>query len=213
MDDERRRLARELHDGVIQQLVALAFRVDDVAHVVGAGPALEALAALRDDVTGLALEVRRAVEDLRREPTGGQRIDLSSSLAELSRACDLRVHLHLDERGADLPADVEREVLMIAREAIANVRQHARAVNLWVRLVSDGHRLVLVIEDDGVGTVAPRPGHYGLQGMQERATQIDAQLSVGVRQDGGTIVALTVGGRAPTRQEGEGDDHQRLARR
>lgn len=217
--EERRRLARELHDGVIQQLVALAYRVDEVAHVVGSGPGREALFALRDDVTGIACEVRRAVEGLRSEPrpVDGLSGALSAYVGELGRRGDLRVHLHLDERGERLPEPVEHEVLMVAREAITNVRRHARAVNLWVRLVSDGHRLVLAIEDDGIGTVAPRPGHFGLQGMRERADQVGAALVIGVRPDGGTVVTLALGVparlRRDLRTEGEGDDTQRLARR
>jgi signal transduction histidine kinase len=215
VDEERRRLARDLHDGVIQQIVALAYRLDDVSDLVGPGPASAAIASFRDELSGLARDVRCAVEDLRSGPSAGDGLSaaLSAYAGELGRSGDLRVHLHLDERAERLPARGEHEVLMIAREAIANVRRHARAVNLWIRLVSDGHRMSLVVEDDGVGGVLPRPGHFGLQGMRERAEQIGADLAIAVRQDGGTVVTLSLGVPAPPRKEGDDDVDRRLARR
>jgi signal transduction histidine kinase len=81
-------------------------------------------------------------------------------------------------------------VLAIAQEAISNVRQHAGAINLWVSLTTDVHEVRLVVEDDGTGTVAPRAGHYGLQGMRERGELVGATLEIGVRPDGGTAVTL-----------------------
>lgn len=212
--EERQRIARELHDGVVQQVVALVYRIDDAAFLAGPGPARQAVDALRDDVARLACEVRDAVEDLRGgAPSDGLAAALSSYAGELAGHGDVRVHVHLDERGERPAARVEREVLKIAREAIANALQHAHAVNLWVRFVADGHRLVLVVEDDGVGTVAPRPGHFGLQGMQERAERIGADLTIRVRQDGGTTVTLSTRVPASPRREGVRDESQRLAHR
>lgn len=191
--EERHRLARELHDGVLQQLVAFAFRVDDVAHLVDAGPARDALGALRDDVVGVAREARRAVEGLRSGPrlAGGLGDALTTYAGEIGRSGDLRVHLHLDERGEPLPERAAHEAHLVAREAITNAHRHARAENLWVRLVSGGSGWALTVEDDGVGTVAVRPGHFGLQGMQERAERIGARLVIGARPGGGTVVSLT----------------------
>jgi signal transduction histidine kinase len=103
---------------------------------------------------------------------------------------DLRVNLTLDESGPALPPRTESELLRVAQEAIGNVRKHARAENLWVRLVSDGTTLLLEVEDDGVGNARPKDRHWGLQSMQERAAGIDASLEVTSRQDGGTVVRL-----------------------
>lgn len=217
--EERRRVARELHDGVAQQVVALGYLVDDVACLVDTESARTAVIALRDEVSRVTHELRRSVADLRTEVgvedglADGLSGALSSYVGELGHHCDLRIHLHLDERGARPPRHVEREVLRIAQEAIANVRQHARAINLWVRLTTDAHQLRLVVEDDGIGNVAPREGHFGLVGMRERAERIDGALEVGVRPDGGTVVTLHTGVATAPTMEGDSDDRQRLARR
>lgn len=213
--EERSRLARELHDGVAQNIVAMLYRVDSVAGLIEAGPARESVAALRDDLARLAREVRTSIEELRSEPVlaGGLPRALSSYVGELRPQGDLRVHLHLDAGTVPLPALVEREVLKIAQEAITNVRRHAHAINLWVRLTADSHRLSLVVEDDGIGTVGQRLGHFGLQGMRERAERIGAELAIGVRQDGGTVVTLSSRVTDIPTREGDGHDRQDLARR
>jgi signal transduction histidine kinase len=215
--EERRRVARELHDGVAQLVVALGYQVDDVADLIEAGPVRDAIAMLRDEVSHLAEELRRALCDLRDETTADDAIvdglsgELSDYLDRLGRCSDLRIHRQLDEAGSRPSRDVEEQVLRIAREAIANVHQHARAINLWVRLTRDGGRIHLVVEDDGIGAVAPQPGHFGLQGMRERAEQIGGVLEIGVRRDGGTVVTLWAGG-AHTK-EGESNGRQSSARR
>ena len=81
-------------------------------------------------------------------------------------------------------------MLRIAQEAIGNVHKHARAINVWVSLTVNGTDVRLVVEDDGVGGRRPRTGHYGLHTMRERAERIDADLEVGTRHDGGTVVTL-----------------------
>ena len=211
--EERRRIARELHDGVGQLVVALGYRVEDIADLVEAGPMHEAVLQLREEVAHVARELRRALGELRAEPAVDRSVSdaLSSYLEELSRRGDLRVHLAVEERGQRLPGQVEREVLQIAREAITNVDRHARAINLWVRLVREDGRVRLVVEDDGIGAVVPRPGHYGIQGMRERTEQIGGVLEIGVRPDGGTVVTLWAGGARVG--EGESNDRQRSARR
>lgn len=197
---ERQRVARELHDGVAQLVVALGYQAEELADQLGGGPGRDAVARLREEISQVALELRRAIYDLREEPErdGGLSAELSAFLDDIRGSNELRLHLDLDERGPRLARAIEVEVLRIAQEAIANVRQHARAINLWVRLARDGERLRLVVEDDGVGTVAPRPGHFGLRGMRERAEQIGGVLEIGVRRDGGSVVTLWAGGTTRT---------------
>ena len=132
-------------------------------------------------------------------------------MRELSTHSDLRVHLTLDEQSTQLSRHAETEVLRIAQEAIGNVHKHAHAINVWVRLSTDGSDFRLVVEDDGIGQATPRPGHYGLHTMRERAARIGAILEITARPDGGTVVTLQT--RQPATQEGNNDDHQRLARR
>lgn len=212
-NEERNRLARDIHDGVAQRIVALGYAVDDIAALTEQPEACAAAQALRGEITQLVQELRLSVLDLRHEVDGSG--DLSGCLSEyvrqLSAHSDLRVHLMLDERRTQLPSRDATEVLRIAQEAIGNVRKHARAVNVWVRFSTNGDTFRLVVEDDGIGHPAPRPGHFGLHTMRERALRIGATLEIAARHDGGTVVALQSA--QPKRHEGDRDDDQRLARR
>ncbi|MEP7740081.1 sensor histidine kinase [Nocardioides sp. 31GB23] len=194
--EERRRVARELHDGVAQRVAALGYLVDDVAAMVQDTEVAAVVEALRGQVTAVAQELRSSVSDLRTDH--GSAVDegvseaLSAYVGELGRGSDVVAHLYLDETGARRARGVEHEVLMIAREAISNVHQHARADHLWVSLTSDERRLRLVVEDDGAGQARPRRGHFGLQGMKERAARIGGVLELRGRATGGTVVILEV---------------------
>jgi signal transduction histidine kinase len=214
--EERQRLARELHDGVAQRVVALGYLADDLAAASDDPQLLAVAESLRGEVGGISAELRTSVLDLRRDVDGADNLStaLTSCVRTLGSRSALRVHLVLDERGPRLPRAVEWEVLRIAQEAIANVRQHAQAVNLWVSLATDGRQVSLAIEDDGTGAVEPRPGHCGLQTMRERAERIGADLSIVRRPDGGTRVLLAsraVRGSNDLTTE-ESRDDQRVAR-
>ncbi len=190
--EERNRLARDIHDGVAQQLVSLGYLADDLAALSENPAAQQGADDLRAEVTRLVSALRFSVFDLRHDLDDGRTLSgaLSDYVRQLSTHSDLRVHLTLDERGSRLPRRAEEELLRIAQEAIGNVHKHARAINLWVSLSTDGTDVRLTVEDDGVGSAAPRPGHYGLHTMRERARRINADLEVGVRHDGGTVVTL-----------------------
>jgi signal transduction histidine kinase len=211
--EERRRLARDIHDGVAQRIVALAYLADEiVAEAPGAGVAHVA-EELRAEVDRVVEELRFSVLDLRDERPGGASAALSEYVHQLSRHSDLRVHLSLDERGSRLPRRTEAEVVRIAQEAIGNAHRHAQAINLWVTLATDGADVRLVVEDDGIGHAGARAGHVGLHTMRERAERIGADLRIGERQDGGTVVALRSRAAAAFAEEGVRDGDHRLARR
>ena len=211
--EERNRLARDIHDGVAQRIVSLGYLADDVAALSADPGARQAAEELRAEVTRLIGELRFSVFDLRHdvEEAGSLSGALSEYVRELSSHSDLRVHLTLDERGARLPRRAEEQLLRIAQEAIGNVHKHAWAINVWVSLTVNGTDVRLVVEDDGVGGAAPRTGHYGLHTMRERAERIGANLEVGARHDGGTVVTLCT---RPTVTNPKGARHdQPLARR
>ncbi|WP_224279529.1 sensor histidine kinase [Nocardioides lacusdianchii] len=201
--EERNRIAREMHDGVAQEIVGLGYIVDEIASVSDDEQTRELASELRSEITRLVSEIRFSIFDLRHDVTDGR---LAASLAdyarEVSHATGLRVHLSLAESGPPLPPRAATEVLRVAQEAIANVRKHSRARNLWVTLESDGSNLDLTVEDDGVGNAGPRDHHWGLQTMRERAANVGAQLAVTPRHDGGTVVSL----RSPTAAPPEGDN-------
>ena len=212
-DAERLRLAREIHDGVAQRVVSLGYLVDELVDLAADPTVAGAAEVLRSEVTRVVGELRFSVFDLRQDLNGaGVSEALSEYVQQLSRRSDLRVHLLLDERARRMPARTETEVIRIAQEAIANVARHAVAVNLWVRLCTDDDGLRLTVEDDGVGCAQPRPGHYGMHTMRERAERIGAELYIGPRPDGGTVVSLR-SGTAGTFREDNCHDDPRLARR
>ncbi len=200
--EERNRIAREMHDGVAQEIVGLGYIVDEIESISDHGQTRELASALRSEITRLVSEIRFSIFDLRHEASDGR---LSSSLADYARevgdATGLRVHLSLAESGPPLPARTATEVLRVAQEAIGNVRKHAQADNIWVVLDSDGSRLTLEIRDDGVGNAEPREHHWGLQTMRERAKTVGAHLDITKRPDGGTVVSL----RSPTTAPHEGE--------
>lgn len=189
--EERHRLAREIHDGVAQEVVALGFLVDEI-ETVSDEPETQALAAaLREEISRVVTELRFSIFDLRHHVAEHR---LSGALAEyvreVSHGTGLRVHLVLDESGPPLPSWTESELLRVAQEAIGNVRKHAHAMNLWVTLASNAGGISLRVEDDGVGNATPRDRHWGLQTMTERAERIGAHLTITPRPDGGTVVLL-----------------------
>lgn len=189
--EERKRIAREMHDGVAQELVALGYVVDEIASVSEEPDTLALASSLREEISRVVAEIRYSILDLRHHVADHR---LSGALADyvhqVTQDMDLRVNLVLDESGPALPPRTEAELLRVAQEAIGNVRKHARADNLWVTLVSDGTTLLLEVEDDGVGNAKPKDRHWGLQSMHERAAGIEASLEVTSRDGGGTVVRL-----------------------
>jgi signal transduction histidine kinase len=189
--EERNRLAREMHDGVAQEVVALGYLVDEIESQTTEPTALSAAQNLREEISRVVAELRFSIYDLRHEMADQA---LSGALAEYARevsaGSDLRVHLTFDEQGPALHRRTEAEVLRVAQEAITNARKHARAINLWVTFATDGKSVSLVVEDDGIGSAGPKDRHYGMHTMRERAERIGAQLTVADRRDGGTVVSL-----------------------
>lgn len=202
--EERERIAREMHDGFAQTLAYLKIRAE--AALAGAdGPgAVGGLAAALEDIRRGAVEalgdVRRAIMDLK-SPLGGAAGDFTARLAAYlhswSRLNAIEAEVILPQGSLELDAEVEQQILRICQEALANVRKHARAHRVWVRLAkeTDG-ALSVAVSDDGCGfdpDRAPRPGHFGLGILQERAAAIGGTVSIASRPGGGTEVLLLLG--------------------
>ncbi len=196
--EERQRLAREIHDGVAQELVMVGYGIDNALAVlpIDATDAGIELRTLRGEVTRVITELRLSLFELRSgvDRHGG----LTAAIAEYARAvgasAGLRVHLSLDESTARLPSATEAELLRIAQEAITNARKHAGASNLWVTCAVDPPFAQIEVSDDGHGISDQRPeGRYGLAIMAERAERIRGRLEIRPRQPNGTTVAVVLG--------------------
>ena len=197
--DERQRLAREIHDGIAQEVASLGYHVDTLA-ATAANPAVaQGLRRLRSDLSRVVADLRLSIFDLRSDvsPTAGLGAALSDYVQQVGSKSDLTVHVSLNEAATRLPVAVETELFRIAQEAITNARKHAAAENLWVHYWSEPPCAQLTVRDDGEGLGERRDDSFGINIMQERAHRIDASLVVEDNQDStarkGTTVRVTVG--------------------
>ncbi|QIX27812.1 sensor histidine kinase [Nocardioides sp. JQ2195] len=213
--EERNRLARDIHDGVAQEIASLGYMADEIADTSPDDATRKVANDLRAEITRVVSELRFSIFDLRHDLDEASSVSgaLAEYVREVSHQSGMRVHLLFDERGPRLPQRVEQELLRIGQEAIGNARKHAHAINLWVTLTSDGKCVRLVIEDDGIGAATARPGHYGMHTMRERADRIGANFSVTSRADGGTVVTVQSRQSAGEITEGSNDGYKSPARR
>ena len=190
---ERMRLARELHDGPMQDLQAMRLALS-VAARDGAGPEVPELNVA---LLGVASELRRIAEDLR--PPVLDTFGLAAALRALADRLRARhpgaaLELELDDDGADLPDGVGIALYRIAQEAISNALRHGGAALLRARYHRGAAAADLRIEDDGRGFALPRDltelereGHLGLAGMKERAESLGGRLRI-ESEPGRTVV-------------------------
>ncbi len=193
--EERRRLAREIHDGVAQEIASLGYLADGIAADCPDPDTKKAIRSLRHELSRVVTELRLSIFDLRSdvEADGGLGSALSSYVRQVGTASGLTVHLLLDESGTRLGSSVETEMFRIAQEAITNVRRHSGAENLWVTCRVHPPQALLRVTDDGNGLGSARIDSYGLAIMRERAGRIGANLAVRDREGGGTMVEAVVG--------------------
>jgi signal transduction histidine kinase len=183
---ERTRMARELHDTLLQGLTATALQLSGMRAEGRDLPAStqKDLALMQETISQCLQETRQAVWGLR-DRAGGGPDALGASLERMvQRLCGSRGLTGTFRReGAPAPLahPVEDELFRIAQEAVSNALQHAGARTIEVRLCYDARTVTLTISDDGVGFdpgAAAREGHFGLTGMRERAAHIAAKLEV-----------------------------------
>jgi two-component system sensor histidine kinase UhpB len=197
-EDERRRIAREMHDQFGEQQTALALRIQMLKDACGDH---DGLRAHLDSIEAIAQRIDRDVDHLVWElrPTAlddlGLRAALANYVQEWSSRIGVSATLHtsglLDDR---LPSDAETTLYRIAQEALTNVAKHARAENVDIILERRADNVMLIIEDDGVGFDPAAAGSagqgFGLLGMQERAGLVGAMLEIESSAGKGTTVLV-----------------------
>jgi signal transduction histidine kinase len=191
-EEERRRLRRDLHDGLGPALAGVALGVDAARNMLRADPgsADALLADLKDETLGCVGEVRRIVEDLR--PPALDELGLLPALTafadRLSTRDDaLQVAVQAPDPLPPLSAAVEVAAYRIATEAMTNVARHAHARCCLLRL-EVGHDLTVEVRDDGVGVPARRLAGVGLPSMTARAAELGGHCAVARLDGGGTQV-------------------------
>jgi two-component system sensor histidine kinase UhpB len=199
-EEERRRLARDLHDEVNQALTAMLLRLEALAHDAPpqraaevaelkrlAGEAMEELLSLARQLRPTALDDHGLAEAIR------------AQLARFAAQTGVQTGIEVEGDPAELDEDVQIAVYRIAQEALTNAGRHARARRVDVRLSVDGHSAELQVNDDGGGFDATRPrsrasrgAGLGLEGMAERARLVAGALDVRSSPGNGTTVTLRI---------------------
>jgi len=197
-EEERRRIAREMHDDWTQRLALLGIDLTKLEKHLGAPesalPLLrmmqEQLVSLSEDVHALSRQLHPSIlDDL------GLVEALRSECASFSRREGIAVVYRPKEVPASLPKDVALCVYRVAQEALRNLAKHAAVNEAWVSLIASGPELLLRVQDKGVG-FDPAAGHskpgFGLSSMEERVRLISATLSVTSAPGRGTTVEVCV---------------------
>lgn len=199
---ERERIARDLHDTLLQGFQALILRLEVVRRRTDDAQARVAIGDAVERAENLLVEGRDRVSALR--VSSGAPLDLVESLqrlgAELFGGASPSFSMQTAGRPRPLDPAISDEVYLIAREALTNTHRHARADHVAVSLAFGEDELTVTIQDDGCGVSQTRPeaanpGHFGLAGMRERAAKIGSQLTIETPASGGTEVVLRVASR------------------
>jgi len=203
--DERRRLSREMHDGVAQDIASMGYLLDAVADDLPAHVAPQ-VDLLRSTISRVVTEVRASVTALRSDVDANQSLGESvSGLARrLSASSDISIRCTVDERTARLAPNVEAELVRITQEALTNAVKHSGARTIDVTCQVDAPRARIVVRDDGSGLGPHRTDSHGLRIMRERAALVGASLTIDSSQLG-TVVYVSLGSRgvAPRSTEEE----------
>lgn len=189
-DEERRRIARDLHDGLAQELAFISAQTRWLRlHDRAGGETAIALQAAADRALD---ESRRAISALTREDDEPLPVALAQAAEEVGDRVGARVFLDLDP-DVDLRPDVREGVIRIAREAIANAGRHSGSDSVTVRLSANG-RVRLQVIDNGAGfdTSTAPPNRFGLVSMRERAEALNAEFSVTSSPGRGTSVEVAL---------------------
>jgi two-component system sensor histidine kinase UhpB len=194
-EDERARLARELHDDTVQGLIALDHRLQKAQRTLTHEPA-----ALKQEVAALRQMTHVAIDEVRRfsralRPAYLDDLGLGPALELLCQ--DTGATCTLSGSGRRLDPAVELALYRMAQESISNARRHAQARHITLALDFSPHDVTLCVTDDGVGFMPPahpaslsRDGHFGLLGIHERAELIGAQAEIRSSPGQGTTVAM-----------------------
>jgi signal transduction histidine kinase len=200
-EEERARLARELHDTIGQSLTALIMTTTAVENSLPADliTGKEKLANVRNIAVQSLHDLRGLIFDLRPEVLDdlGLGLALHSQVKKYLEPAGVQVQLRAAGLKDQLPAEVETAVFRVVQEAVTNIARHAQASEANISLTKKGDRLIVRVEDNGLGfdpdLVMQKQQHaWGLRGMEERITLLGGKFYVGSRPGNGTLVLAEV---------------------
>ncbi|MGN6252326.1 MAG: GAF domain-containing sensor histidine kinase [Marmoricola sp.] len=190
---DRERIARDLHDVVIQRLFATGLQLQVLHRITEDAEVLERVAAATDALDTTIRDIRGAIFDLRHAAGPSLRADVGALVAEYAEPLGHRPQVRIEGPvDSVVPRDLADEVAAVLREALSNIARHARARSATVTVAVRGHRLTLTVADDGVG-VPPETGRRsGLRNLHERAAARGGTLAVTSPDTGGTRLVWDV---------------------
>jgi signal transduction histidine kinase len=200
--EERYRLSREMHDGLAQTLGALGWQLDHLKMMLEKGDLLTTKQGLEDAcqvIRSSYLDVREAIDGLRLavDHPGGLAAALAEFVADFEERTSLKATFEADLTLPALPPQAELQLLRIVQEGLTNVRKHAAAGQVWVKLQATPTGVVLSIADDGRGfdLALPRGRQkVGLAGMRERVQSLGGTLTLATNPGQGTRLTVALAG-------------------
>jgi signal transduction histidine kinase len=207
-EDERKALARELHDQLIQDLLGLNYRLEEVESNPIPLFLQQEVSSIREGIRNVVSELRQVCSNLR--PPTIDHHGLSGAIASLahewSERNDIQLQLEIDPALGRLPETIELSVFRIVQEGLRNIRKHAAARHIRLSLQRSSSASLLVrLEDDGRGLTAPVDlasfsvsKHFGLVGISERVALLGGQMNIESSKGGGTILQIEIPSPYPT---------------
>jgi signal transduction histidine kinase len=200
-EEERARLARELHDSIGQSLTAIIMTTTAVENSLPDGfiSGKEKLVNVRTIAAQSLQDLRNLIFDLRPEVLDdlGLALALRSQAKKCLEPAGVRMHLRAAGLKDQLPAEVETAVFRVVQEAVTNIARHAQASEAHISLTKKDDRLIVRIEDDGVGfdpalVMSEGRKGWGLRGMEERTTLLGGKFYIGSQPGSGTLVLAEI---------------------
>ncbi len=196
--EERNRVARELHDTIIQGCGGVSALLEASATLGEADPAMkqELLSCARTQIRGTIDEARRVVWDLRQSPAAGG--ELTATVSKLAEQLSQESHIPIafGTAGKQRAVDhaIEHDLVMVAREALSNAVRHAAPASVQLRLWFGARELKMQVDDDGCGfnPSSPSNGHYGIIGMRERIEHLGGKFVLRSGPGEGTHLEVAV---------------------
>jgi signal transduction histidine kinase len=195
VSEERNRLAREMHDALGHRLTVAVVQLEGAQRLIPKEPERAAVMVsnMREQLKEALAELRQTVADLRLSPTDD--LPLAVALTRLTQsfqeATGLVIHNHISADLPDLPASHRHTLFRATQECLTNVQRHAQAKNVWLTVTMENGAITLAVRDDGQqGSPEIREGHFGLQGLQERAQQLNGRLHLNPQNNGSAQVQL-----------------------
>ena len=199
-EEERKYVARELHDELAQTLVVLRLDLRWIENTLEQGQSEQVVGRMPDinEVLDRGVStVNKIAKGLR--PSALDEIGINSAieskLNEIAKRANIKPHFETNCRGLDLPDALRSSVYRIFQEGMTNILKHAKADNVWVALTLDDDRLLLSIKDDGIGIAdsdLDKSGSFGMIGMRERVNANGGSLNIVSNKGKGTLIQIQI---------------------